>query len=60
MVNVISCDCERIYDLLVLGQVAIGGPLVLLLSLAYILWELGPLALLGMAVFPLAYPLQVR
>lgn len=59
LINVIGTDCGRIYDAVVLGQMAIGGPIVLLLSAGYIVWELGWLALLGMAVFPLAYPLQV-
>lgn len=59
MINVIGTDCGRIYDAVVLGQVAIAGPVVLILSAIYIVWELGWFSLLGMIVFPLAYPLQV-
>ncbi|XP_021945783.2 multidrug resistance-associated protein 5 [Folsomia candida] len=58
MINVIGTDCGRIYDAVVLGQVAIAGPVVLILSAIYIVWELGWFSLLGMIVFPLAYPLQ--
>jgi len=57
---VIANDCNRIYEVIVTTQLAIGGPFVLILSAFYIIYELGPLALVGLMVFPLFYPIQVR
>ena len=42
------------------GPMIIGGPLVTAFGVFYMLWLLGPWALLGMATFLLFYPLQVR
>jgi len=47
------------YEVITAGQTAIGGPVVLLLCVGYIVSELGWLSLLGLIVFPLSYPLQV-
>ncbi|CAL8127014.1 unnamed protein product [Orchesella dallaii] len=58
LLNVISGDCGRLYEVIVAGQVAIGGPVVLVMCAVYIWFELGWLPLIGLAVFPLAYPLQ--
>ncbi|ODN02075.1 Multidrug resistance-associated protein 5 [Orchesella cincta] len=58
LLNVISGDCGRLYEVIVSCQVAIGGPIVLVMCAVYIWYELGWLPLAGLAVFPLAYPLQ--
>lgn len=58
--NVISGDCTRLYDCITSGQVAIGGPVVLIMSAVYIWYELGWLPLLGLIIFVFAYPLQVN
>jgi hypothetical protein len=42
------------------GPMIIGGPVVTVFGVFYILWLLGPWALLGMATFLLFYPAQVR
>lgn len=47
------------YELIVSGQVSIGGPLVMLMCSVYIWYELGWLPLIGLSVFVVSYPLQV-
>jgi hypothetical protein len=42
------------------GPMIIGGPLVTVFGVFYMLWLLGPWALLGMITFLLFYPVQVR
>lgn len=60
LLNVVSGDCSRMYELVVSGQVSIGGPLVMLMCSVYIWYELGWLPLIGLSVFAISYPLQVN
>nr|XP_045601897.1 ATP-binding cassette sub-family C member 5-like isoform X2 [Procambarus clarkii] len=58
VINLFANDAQRIYDLVVLGPLIIGGPVVGAGGVAYILWLLGPWALFGMVAFLLFYPFQ--
>uniref|UniRef100_A0A2P2I628 Multidrug resistance-associated protein 5-like n=1 Tax=Hirondellea gigas TaxID=1518452 RepID=A0A2P2I628_9CRUS len=58
MINLFANDGQRIFDFVVLGVMIIGGPVVGVGGVAYILWLLGPYALCGMLAFLLFYPLQ--
>ncbi|KAF2351591.1 ABC transporter type 1 transmembrane domain [Trinorchestia longiramus] len=58
MINLFANDGQRIFDFVVLGVLIIGGPVVGVGGVAYILWLLGPHALVGMLAFLLFYPLQ--
>lgn len=59
MINLFANDGQRIFDLVVLGVLIIGGPVVGVGGVVYILWLLGPHALFGMLAFLLFYPMQV-
>ncbi|CAG7785093.1 unnamed protein product, partial [Allacma fusca] len=56
--NAVTTDCQKIYDILIFTQVAIGGPIILTLAAGYVSYQLGFLPLLGMLVFPASYPIQ--
>lgn len=58
LINLFSSDGQRIFDMVLFGPMVIGGPLVTVFGVFYILFLLGPWALLGMATFLLFYPLQ--
>lgn len=42
------------------GPMIVGGPLVIVFGVFYMLWLLSPWALLGLTTFLLFYPAQVR
>ncbi|XP_021928372.1 multidrug resistance-associated protein 5-like isoform X2 [Zootermopsis nevadensis] len=58
LINLFSNDGQRIFDMVLFGPMIIGGPIVTVCGMLYILWLLGPWALLGMATFLLFYPTQ--
>ncbi|XP_076047153.1 ATP-binding cassette sub-family C member 5-like isoform X2 [Oratosquilla oratoria] len=58
LINLFANDGQRIYDFAVLGPLIIGGPVVALGGVFYILFLLGPWALFGMLTFLLFYPFQ--
>ncbi|XP_027219261.2 ATP-binding cassette sub-family C member 5 isoform X6 [Penaeus vannamei] len=58
VINLFANDAQRIYDFVVLGPLIIGGPVVAIGGVIYILWLLGPWALFGMLTFLLFYPFQ--
>jgi len=58
LINLFSSDGQRIFDMALFGPMIIGGPLVTVFGVFYMLFLLGPWALLGMATFFLFYPLQ--
>ncbi|XP_042240635.1 multidrug resistance-associated protein 5-like isoform X3 [Homarus americanus] len=58
VINLFANDAQRIYDLVVIGPLIVGGPLVAIGGVVYILWLLGPWALFGMVAFLLFYPFQ--
>ncbi|PSN45519.1 hypothetical protein C0J52_13173 [Blattella germanica] len=58
LINLFANDGQRIYDVAVFGPMAIGGPIVAVCGVFYILWLLGAWALLGMTVFLVFYPVQ--
>ncbi len=51
-------DSKRIYDVCSLAPLICGGPYVATIATVYIVYLLGPHALLGMLVFILYYPVQ--
>ncbi|XP_034250693.1 multidrug resistance-associated protein 5-like isoform X1 [Thrips palmi] len=58
LINVFANDCQRIFDMVVFGPMAIGGPMMLVSGITYVLCVLGPWALLGVLVFVAFYPVQ--
>jgi hypothetical protein len=60
LINLFSSDGQRIFDMVLFGPMIIGGPIVTVFGVFYILWLLGYWALLGMTPFLLFYPAQVR
>ncbi|XP_071550882.1 ATP-binding cassette sub-family C member 5-like isoform X3 [Panulirus ornatus] len=58
VINLFANDAQRIYDYVVIGPLIIGGPVVAVGGVIYILWLLGPWALFGMVTFLLFYPFQ--
>ncbi|KAM9852911.1 ATP-binding cassette sub-family C member 5 [Aulostomus maculatus] len=56
LVNMCSSDGQRMFDAAAVGSLLAGGPLVVVLGVAYNLFILGPTSLLGSAVFLLFYP----
>ncbi|KAK4289504.1 hypothetical protein Pmani_037528 [Petrolisthes manimaculis] len=58
IINIFANDSQRIFDFVVVGPMIIGGPLVAIGGIIYILWLLGPWALFGMVSFLLFYPFQ--
>lgn len=55
-----SNDGQRMFDACVFAPTIIGGPVVTICGIAYILWILSPMALFGMLAFFLFYPVQAR
>jgi hypothetical protein len=60
LINLFSNDGQRIFDMVLFGPMIIGGPLVTVFGVFYMVWLLGPWSLLGMATFLLFYPIQVN
>ncbi|XP_015590166.1 multidrug resistance-associated protein 5 isoform X1 [Cephus cinctus] len=58
LLNVFSNDSQRVFDMVILGPMVIGGPIVTICGVFYILWILSPMALLGMIAFLIFYPCQ--
>ncbi|XP_023713114.1 multidrug resistance-associated protein 5 isoform X5 [Cryptotermes secundus] len=58
LINLFSSDGQRVFDMVLFGPMIVGGPVVTVLGVFYILWLLGPWALLGMTTFLLFYPAQ--
>ncbi|XP_050718620.1 ATP-binding cassette sub-family C member 5-like isoform X20 [Eriocheir sinensis] len=58
VINLFANDAQRIFDFVVIGPMIVGGPLVAVGGVIYILWLLGPWALFGMVAFLLFYPFQ--
>ena len=56
----ISNDGQRLFDVCLFGPTIIGGPIVTVCGIGYILWILSPIGLLGILVFFLFYPVQVN
>ncbi|GFG38298.1 hypothetical protein Cfor_11595 [Coptotermes formosanus] len=58
LINLFSNDGQRIFSMVLFGPMIIGGPVVTVFGVFYIVWLLGPWALLGMTTFFLFYPVQ--
>ncbi|KAJ4443882.1 hypothetical protein ANN_05669 [Periplaneta americana] len=58
LINLFANDGQRIFDMVLFGPMIIGGPVVTVCGVLYILWLLGSWAVLGMLVFLLFYPIQ--
>ncbi|XP_049962507.1 ATP-binding cassette sub-family C member 5-like isoform X5 [Schistocerca serialis cubense] len=58
LINIFSNDGQKIMDMALFVPMIIGGPIVIICGVSYILWLLGPWAVLGMTSFLLFYPLQ--
>lgn len=59
LINLYGNDGLRLFNMIVFGPMAIGGPMVAVCGLVYISYLLGPWALMGMLAFLLFYPVQV-
>uniref|UniRef100_A0A1A7WFJ8 ATP-binding cassette sub-family C member 5 n=1 Tax=Iconisemion striatum TaxID=60296 RepID=A0A1A7WFJ8_9TELE len=59
LINMCSCDGQRLYESVSMGCLLVGGPLVGILGLFYTCYFLGPTALLGSAVFIFFYPIMM-
>ncbi|XP_046462037.1 ATP-binding cassette sub-family C member 5-like isoform X1 [Daphnia pulex] len=58
VINLFANDSQRIYDVCSLGPLLFGGPFVAFIATFYVVYLLGPHALIGMLVFLLYYPVQ--
>nr|QST14989.1 ABCC5 protein [Diaphanosoma celebensis] len=58
LINLVANDGQRIYDFAVIAPMVVGGPFVAVVGSAYIIWLLGPHALVGVFTFILFYPVQ--
>ncbi|XP_075225195.1 ATP-binding cassette sub-family C member 5-like isoform X10 [Lycorma delicatula] len=58
LINLFANDSMRIFDMVLFGPMILGGPITMLFGIIYILWLLGPWALLGMLIFSVFYPIQ--
>ncbi|KAE8744038.1 ABC-transporter, subfamily C member 08 [Frankliniella occidentalis] len=58
LLNIFANDSQRIFDMIVFGPMIIGGPMVLITGVAYVLCTLSPWALSGILVFIAFYPVQ--
>ncbi|RXG53671.1 hypothetical protein Avbf_05231 [Armadillidium vulgare] len=58
VINLFANDGQRIHDFVTLGSFFITGILVAVVAICYILYILGPWALLGMISFLFFYPFQ--
>ncbi|XP_063238702.1 ATP-binding cassette sub-family C member 5-like isoform X1 [Bacillus rossius redtenbacheri] len=58
LINIFGTDSQRIFDMVLFGPMIVGGPLMMACGVGYVLWLLGPWALLGMLVFLVFYPVQ--
>ena len=58
LINLFANDGQRIYEFATLGPMIIGGPFVAIVGTVYIVWLLGPHAIIGMLTFVLFYPVQ--
>ncbi|XP_056139628.1 ATP-binding cassette sub-family C member 5 [Lampris incognitus] len=56
LINICSCDGQRLYEAVSVGCLLAGGPLVGILGLSYTACFLGPTALVGSAIFIIFYP----
>jgi len=59
LVNFFANDCQRVFELMYLLPLCMGGPLVLIASAVYCVYYIGPWALIGALVMLLYYPYQV-
>lgn len=58
LVNIFANDSQRIFDVVLFGPMIIGGPMVLISGVVYVLSILSPQALAGVFVFVAFYPVQ--
>ncbi|XP_057372866.1 ATP-binding cassette sub-family C member 5-like [Daphnia carinata] len=58
VINLFANDSQRIYDVCSLGPLLFGGPFVAVIATLYVVYLLGPHAMIGMLVFLLYYPVQ--
>ena len=58
LINLFSNDGQRVYEFATMGPMIIGGVIVAIIGTIYIIYMLGPHALLGMIIFVLSYPLH--
>ncbi|XP_043273528.1 multidrug resistance-associated protein 5-like isoform X1 [Venturia canescens] len=58
LINMMSNDGQRMFDACVFAPTIIGGPIVTICGITYILWILSPMALFGILAFFLFYPIQ--
>jgi hypothetical protein len=59
LVNICSIDGQRIYNAFAIGPMVIGGPLISVVGCSYVIYLVGPWALVGATIFLLYYPYQV-
>jgi len=60
LVNFFANDCQRVFELMYLLPLCLGGPLLVIASTIYCIHYIGPWALIGALVMLLYYPYQVR
>lgn len=58
LINLFANDGQRIFDLVILGPMIIGGPISMILGVTYVLWILGPWPVLGLCSMFIFYPIQ--
>jgi len=58
-VNFFANDCQRVFELMYLLPLCLGGPLLVVASTVYCVYYIGPWALIGALVMLLHYPYQV-
>jgi len=59
LVNFFANDCQRVFELMYLLPICLGGPITVIATTAYCIYYIGVWALLGSLIILLYYPYQV-
>lgn len=58
IINLFANDCQKVFMMVYNAPLIIGGPLVIVGTVIYTWWLLGPFCFVGVGVFVIAYVLQ--
>ncbi|XP_028400740.1 multidrug resistance-associated protein 5-like [Dendronephthya gigantea] len=58
LVNICASDAQRVFEAFTFGPFLVGGPVALIIVIAYTTYILGPSALLGCFIFLILFPIQ--
>ncbi|CAB3994524.1 multidrug resistance-associated 5 isoform X1 [Paramuricea clavata] len=58
LVNICASDAQRVFEAFSFGPFVLGGPIALIIVIAYTTYIIGPSALLGCFIFLIMFPIQ--